>query len=239
VKVIWDVPAFATARAISDASGVCTSYGTAFGCAKAKSQAAAWAAATAEAHAGAYAEAFNGCGICKDTAVEASASAEVYASTFVQLMADVYSKAEIEVCVAGTQSASATAWSMCFADAFARLVRPSPLLSSLRRPSPCPVLQVKKACYPCIGRQVLKGSLGAERKGCGKLLGQWQLRAGARSGLCERRDRSLVHQHPGMRPEGLELRKRLRQHRGLNGRVGTFSLRCSCAASLTASRGRP
>jgi hypothetical protein len=145
VKVIWDVPAFATARAISDASGVCTSYGTAFGCAKAKAQAAAWAAATAEAHAGAYAEAYSGCGICPDTAVEASASAEVYASTFVQLMADVYAKAEIEVCVAGTQSASATAWSKCFAEAFARLVRPSPLVCSLSFSMTCAAIET----YPC------------------------------------------------------------------------------------------
>jgi hypothetical protein len=121
VEVIWDVPAFATARAIADASGTCTSTGTAFGCAKAKSQAAAWAAATAEAHAGAYAEAFNGCGICPDNAVETSASAEVYASKFIELMADVYAQAEIQVCVAGTQSSSATAWSNCFAHAFTRI----------------------------------------------------------------------------------------------------------------------
>jgi hypothetical protein len=129
VKVIWDIPAFATARAISDAAGTCTSSGTAFGCAKAKSQAAAWAAATAEAHAHAYAEAFNGCGICPNTAVETSASAEVYASTFITLMADVYAQAEIQVCVAGNQSASARAWSNCFATAFARIVCPFPLLS--------------------------------------------------------------------------------------------------------------
>ena len=127
VEIIWDVPAYAAAQAIADASGTCTSSGTAFGCAKAKAQAAAWAAATAEAHAAAYAEAYNGCGQCHpDTAIEATAAAEAIASTFIELMADVYARAEIEVCVNGDQSASATAWSNCFARAYARIVRSSP-----------------------------------------------------------------------------------------------------------------
>ena len=122
MEVIWDVPAFAAARAIADAAGTCTSTGEAFGCAKAKAQAAAWASATAEAHAAAYAEAYNGCGICDPTAVEATASAEVLASTFIELMADVYAQAEIQVCVAGDQTSSASAWSNCFATAYARIV---------------------------------------------------------------------------------------------------------------------
>ena len=122
VEVIWDVAAYAAAKAITDASGTCTSTGTAFGCAKAKAQAAAWAAATAEAHAGAYAEAYNGCGACDpDTAVQATASAEVIESTFIELMADVYSRSEIEVCVQGDDSASASAWSSCYATAFTRI----------------------------------------------------------------------------------------------------------------------
>ena len=122
VEIIWDVPAYAAAQAIADASGTCTSSGTAFGCAKAKAQAAAWAAATAEAHAAAYAEAYNGCGQCHpDTAIEATAAAEAIASTFIELMADVYSRAEIEVCVQGDQSSSASAWSNCFATAFTRI----------------------------------------------------------------------------------------------------------------------
>ena len=126
MHIIWDVPAVAAARAIADASGTCTSSGNAFGCAKAKAQAAAWASATAEAHALAYAEAFNGCGVCEDAGTEVSASAEVLASTFIELMADVYARAEIEVCVQGDQSSSATAWSNCFAQAYTRIVRPCP-----------------------------------------------------------------------------------------------------------------
>ena len=122
MDIIWDVPAVAAARAIADASGECTSEGKAFGCAKAASQAAAWASATAEAHAYAYAEAFNGCGLCDQRGTEASAAAEVVASSFVELMADVYARAEVEVCVQGNQSASATAWSNCYARAYARLV---------------------------------------------------------------------------------------------------------------------
>ena len=121
MEVIWDVPAFAAARAIADAAGTCTSTGKAFGCAKAKAQAAAWASATAEAHAHAYAEAFNGCGLCDTAGTQVEASSEVIASTFVELMADVYAQAEIQVCVAGDQTSSARAWSNCFAMAYARL----------------------------------------------------------------------------------------------------------------------
>ena len=122
VEIIWDKPAYAVAQAIADASGDCTSTGKAFGCATAESQAAAWASATAEAHAAAYAEAYNGCGACDpQTAVEATASSEVLASTFIELMADVYARAEILVCVKGDQSASATAWSNCFAKAFTHI----------------------------------------------------------------------------------------------------------------------
>ena len=94
MDIIWDVPAVAAARAIADATGECTSNGNAFGCAAAAGQAAAWAASTAEAHAVAYAEAFNGCGICDQQGTEASASAEVIASTFIELIADVYARAE-------------------------------------------------------------------------------------------------------------------------------------------------
>ena len=123
VEVIWDVPAFAAARAIADAAGTCTSNGKAFGCTKDKAQAAAWASATAEAHAHAYAEAFNSCGLCDTAGTEVSASAEVIASTFIDLMADVYAQAEIQVCVAGDQTSSASAWSNCYATAYARIVR--------------------------------------------------------------------------------------------------------------------
>ena len=123
MDIIWDVPASAAARAIADASGECTSTGNAFGCAKAQAQAAAWASATAEAHAHAYAEAFNGCGLCDTAGTQVEASSEVIASTFVELMADVYAQAEIQVCVAGDQTSSASAWSNCFATAYARIVR--------------------------------------------------------------------------------------------------------------------
>jgi hypothetical protein len=186
VEVIWDVPAFATARAIADASGTCTSSGTAFGCAKAKSQAAAWAAATAEAHAGAYAQAFNGCGICPDNAVETSASAEVYASTFIELMADVYAQAEIQVCVAGTQSSSATAWSNCFAHAFTRIVRPP--LSPL-----APACKTHGCVQSLMRLKILKRSLFAERKGNGRLPDFWQLRPFSCSGVCACCDGRNVH----------------------------------------------
>ena len=36
-------------------------------------------------------------------------------------MADVYAQAEIQVCVAGDQTSSASAWSNCFATAFTRI----------------------------------------------------------------------------------------------------------------------
>ena len=136
MESIWDVPAFAAARAIADAAGTCTSTGKAFGCAKAKSQAAAWASATAEAHARATAEAFNGCGLCGDKGTQTEAAAEVVASSFVELMADVYAQAEIQVCVAGDQTASASAWSNCYAAAYAKIVR----LRSTSQPLPACLL---------------------------------------------------------------------------------------------------
>ena len=123
IEVLWDVPAFAAAAAIADAAGTCTSTGKAFGCAKAKAQAAAWASATAEAHAHAYTEAFNGCGLCEDAGTQTEASSEAIASTFIELMADVYDQAEIQVCVAGDQTSSASAWSNCFATAYTKIAR--------------------------------------------------------------------------------------------------------------------
>ena len=123
MEIIWDVAAQAVAAAIADAAGDCSSEGTAFGCAKAKAQAAAWASATDEAHAHAYAEAYNGCGVCEDAGTLTEAAAEVIASTFIELMADVYARAEVEVCVAGDQVSSATAWSNCFAKAYTLIVR--------------------------------------------------------------------------------------------------------------------
>ena len=80
-----------------------------------------------------FAEAFKGCGVCDGRGTEALASAEVLASSFVELIADVYARAEIEVCVQGDQSASASAWSNCFARAYARIVRPP--LSPITIPS--------------------------------------------------------------------------------------------------------
>ena len=133
IEVIWDVPAFAAARAITDAAGECTSTGKAFGCASAESQAAAWATATAEAHASAYAEAFNGCGVCDTAGTQVEAAAEVLASTFQTLVADVYSRAEILVCVEGDQSSSAEAFSNCFATAYTRLVRSCYILTAKQR----------------------------------------------------------------------------------------------------------
>lgn len=122
IEEIWDEPAYAAAQAIADAAGECTSTGKAFGCAKAESQAAAWASAAAEAHAHAYAEAFNGCGACDpNTALQTEAAAESLASTFIELIVDVYARAEVNVCVQGDQSSSAEAWSNCFAKAFTRL----------------------------------------------------------------------------------------------------------------------
>ena len=122
MEIIWDVAAYAAAEAIADAAGECSTEGTAFGCAKAESQAAAWAASTAEAHAVAYAEAYNACGACDpDTAFETSAAAEAIASSFIELMADVYARAEIQVCSEGDGTASATAWSNCWATAFTRI----------------------------------------------------------------------------------------------------------------------
>ena len=123
MEIIWDVAAQAVAAAIADAAGDCSSEGTAFGCAKAKAQAAAWASATAEAHAHAYAEAYNGCGVCKDAGTLTKAAAEAIASTFIELMADVYARAEVEICVVGDQVSSATAWSNSFARSYTLIVR--------------------------------------------------------------------------------------------------------------------
>lgn len=115
----------AIARAITSASAECNSVGNAVGCATAKATATAWASATAEAHAVAYAEAFNGCaanGSCNKQAVaSATASAENLASSFIELTADAYARAEVEVCVRGTQSASAEAMSSCFAKSWAKV----------------------------------------------------------------------------------------------------------------------
>jgi hypothetical protein len=109
----------AVATAIAKASATCTSSGKAFGCAQAQAQANAWARATAEAYARAYGEAVNKCGTCDPTVVEASSSAEVIASSFVDLVADVYARAEVQVCVNGNDNASAEAYSNCFAKAYA------------------------------------------------------------------------------------------------------------------------
>lgn len=122
IEGVFVATADVLARAITSASADCSSSGNAVGCAAAQAQASAWASATAEAHARAYAEAFNKCGGCDKTAVtKATASNEALASSFVELVADVYARAEVEVCVKGTESASAEAMSNCFADGFAKV----------------------------------------------------------------------------------------------------------------------
>jgi hypothetical protein len=109
------------ATAIAKASATCTSNGNAFGCAQAQSQASAWASATAEAYAKAYAEAINKCPACPKSSQQATSSAEVVASSFLELIADVYARTEVQVCVAGNDNASAEAFSKCFASAYAKL----------------------------------------------------------------------------------------------------------------------
>lgn len=112
----------AAARAITAASADCTSSGNAVGCATAQAQATAWASATAEAYATAWAEAYNGCGTCEEGIVaQATASNEAISETFIQLTADAFARAEVEVCVIGNQSASAEAMSSCFAKAWAKV----------------------------------------------------------------------------------------------------------------------
>lgn len=132
IEFIWDVPTFAAARAITDAASICTSTGKAFGCAAAESQAAAWASATAEAYASAYAEAFNGCGVCGTAGTKVEATAEVLASTSQTLVVDVYSHAEVLVCVEANQSSS-IAFSNCFATAYTRFMRSCYILTANRR----------------------------------------------------------------------------------------------------------
>ena len=52
-----------------------------------------------------------------DAGTLTEAAADAIASTFIEIMADVNARAEVEVCVAGDQVSSTTAWSNCFAKA--------------------------------------------------------------------------------------------------------------------------
>jgi hypothetical protein len=121
VEGVFVAAAGVVATAIAKAAATCTSNGNAFGCAQAQAQANAWASATAEAYARAYAESINKCPICAGSQQQASSSAEVVASSFLELIVDVYARAEVQVCVAGNDNASAEAFSKCFAAAYAKV----------------------------------------------------------------------------------------------------------------------
>jgi hypothetical protein len=120
VEGVFVAAAIVVAETIADAAATCTSNGNAFGCAQAQAQANAWASATAEAYARAYAEAINKCPACAGSLQQATSSAEVVASSFLERVADVYARAEVQVCVAGNDNASAEAYSKCFAAAYAK-----------------------------------------------------------------------------------------------------------------------
>jgi hypothetical protein len=132
VEQIFRGAASASARAIADAQAECVSQGNAFGCATATATAKAWARATAEAWAQAVATATNNCGCLTD----ADAFAFGQASTFIDLIADVYARAEVHACVEGNAESKAGAWSNCFATAFTKIfakVRNQDLLFLLHR----------------------------------------------------------------------------------------------------------
>ena len=106
---------FAIAAALAESQAACVSSGNTFGCASASATAEAWAMATAEAHATAVAASAEEC----DCLASAQALSVGSASTFIELIADAFARAEVEACVEGDTSSFAVAYATCSATAYA------------------------------------------------------------------------------------------------------------------------
>ena len=107
----------AIAKAVAAGQADCVSKGNAFGCTSATATAEAWAEATAEAHSLAVAKAFDKC----HCDVEASSLSIAQASTFIEMSADVFSRAEVFACSEGDSSSWAVAYSQCTAVSYAKV----------------------------------------------------------------------------------------------------------------------
>ena len=108
--------ALALATAFAGAQASCVSAGNSFGCSSATATAEAWAEASAEAHATAVAKAARDCDACD---VDAAALSVGRADVFIELIADVFARAEVTACSEGDGEAVAVAFTNCVAEAYA------------------------------------------------------------------------------------------------------------------------
>lgn len=108
----------AIANAVASSQADCVSHGNAFGCAAAGASAKSWAQAFVDVHSTAIAAAID---VCPCLESSASAGSLAKASTFIDLVTEAFARAEVVACVAGDDSAWASAYSNCAALAYAQL----------------------------------------------------------------------------------------------------------------------
>ena len=108
---------FAFAEALATIQASCVSTGAAFGCAAASAAAEAWAAASAEAHATAVAASAEECGCLAGAAALSVGTA----TTFVELIADAFARAEVTACSEGDAESFAGAFAQCSAFSYAKV----------------------------------------------------------------------------------------------------------------------
>lgn len=133
-RVYLKKDAIAFAQAITSVLAQCESKGNAWGCSLAKANARAVASSCASAHASAVAAALKDCPcydasyVCDsdctggyvDDAAFAGAFGEAW--NYVELCAQAETTSAAAVCVAGTAKAKASAYSNCFATAYAKIM---------------------------------------------------------------------------------------------------------------------